>query len=91
MCRVIQTSNGGCMKLPTMEELYKFYATIVVEDPGVVFTATHEFNLEVARYHGANSILNLLHKQLGDDPAIAVFIRDTADELNANMAEVIGG
>ena len=80
------------MKLPTMEELYKFYATIVsLKDQRLVFIETHEFNLEVARYHGANSILNLLHKQLGDDPTIAVFIRDTADELNANMAEVIGG
>jgi len=63
------------MKLPTMNDML----------------TAHAFELEVAHYHGANSVLNLLHKQMGDNPAVAAFVADTIVKLNANMAETIGG
>ena len=46
---------------------------------------------QIAFYHGANSMLDVLHKSFGDNPEIAAFIKLLTDELNADMAATIGG
>ena len=55
------------MKLPTMNDML----------------TAHAFELEVAHYHGANSVLNLLHKQMGDNPAVAAFVAAVEGSLAA--------
>ena len=50
-----------------------------------------QFDIDVAFYHGQMTILNQLHKHLGDDPEVAKFVREWGDLCNANMAEIIGG
>ena len=78
------------MKLPTMEELYKFYATTVAEDPLAVCTSTHEFNIEVAFYHGWMAALDGLNCKRDDDE-YAEAVERLRDLANSEIAATIGG
>lgn len=72
------------MTIPTMDELRG--KVLLQNEP-----MHPSYAIEVAFYHGANSMLDVLHKSFGDNPEIAAFIKLLTDELNADMAATIGG
>ena len=77
------------MKLPTMEELHKFYATTVAKYPLEVCTSTHEFNIEVAFYHGWMAALSAVKKSAY--PNVDKLVDELADVATSGIAATIGG
>ena len=62
--------------LPTYVELLEKYSS----------KEAARYDIEVAYYRGAMSVLRQLHRELGDEPSVAEFIETMADIVNSDIA-----